>query len=159
MQPDKIETKRLKLVGVEMYVSLEENFVHKLHAMRAEIAARLNEIQSKQHENRHVGFWQWQFTSEEGYTLHRNYFCGIEVNDFKSVPYGMIGKNLPESKFAVFAEKNGEEGTVTEKNGVYINWLPKSNYNFNPKISGDFEVYDFDEKIENHEVWIPVEEK
>ncbi len=30
MQPDKIETKRLRLVGVEMYVRLEENFVHRL---------------------------------------------------------------------------------------------------------------------------------
>lgn len=71
----------------------------------------------------------------------------------------MIFKNILESKFAVFNEKNGEEGTVTEKNGVYVNWLPKSNYNFCTKISGDFEVYDFDEQIENHEVWILVEEK
>jgi hypothetical protein len=36
--------------------------------------------------------------------------------------------------------------------------MPKTKYNFNPTISGDFEVYDFDEKIENREVWIPVEE-
>jgi len=158
MQPDKIETKRLKLVGVEMYVDLKENFVYKLYAMRAEIRARLDEIQNK-NNNKHVGFWQWQFTPEEGYHLHRNYFCGVEVTDFKNIPYGMICKNLPESKFAVFPERNGEEGTITEKNGVYQNWLPKSDYNFNIKISGDFEVYDFDEKIENHEVWIPVEER
>jgi len=158
MQPDKIETKRLKLVGVEMYVSLEENFVYKLYAMRAEIRARLGEIQNKKN-NKHVGFWQMQFTPEEGYHFHRNYFCGVEVSDFKDIPFGMIFKNFPESKFAVFAEKNGEEGTITEKQGVYQNWLPKSNYNFNLKIPGDFEVYDFDEKIQYHEVWIPVEEK
>ena len=71
----------------------------------------------------------------------------------------MVIKNLPESKFAVFCEKNGEEGTVTQKNGVYTNWLPNSGYAFSTKISGDFEVYDFDEKIENHEVWIPVDDK
>ena len=159
MQPDKIETKRLRLVGVEMYVSLEENFVYKLKAMRAEIAARLNEIQNKQNGNRHVGFWHWQIAPEEGYSLHRNYFCGVEVSNFRNVPYGMTCKNLPESLFAVFPERNGEEGTVTEKYGVYKNWLPKSNYRFNLKISGDCEVYDLDEKIDIHEVWIPIEGK
>jgi AraC family transcriptional regulator len=97
--------------------------------------------------------------SGEGYNTHRNYFCAVEVTEFKDIPYGMICKNLPESKYAVFTEKNGEEGTITEKQGVYQNWLPKSGYTFNSKISGDFEVYDFDEQIENHEVWIPVEEK
>jgi AraC family transcriptional regulator len=158
MQPDKIETKRLRLVGLEMYVSLQENFVYKLYAMRAQIKARLGEIQNRKN-NQHVGFWQWQFMSGEGYNTHRNYFCAVEVTEFKDIPYGMICKNLPESKYAVFTEKNGEEGTITEKQGVYQNWLPKSGYTFNSKISGDFEVYDFDEQIENHEVWIPVEEK
>jgi AraC family transcriptional regulator len=157
MQPDKIETKRLKLIGVEMYVSLEEDFPKKLYAMRAEIRARLDEIRNKKN-NKHVGFWQSLFIPGEGYNLHRSYFCGVEVSDFQDIPYGMIIKNLPESKFAIFAEKNGEEGTVTEKNGVYTNWLPQSGFNFSTKISGDFEVYNFDETIEDHEVWIPVDE-
>ena len=30
--------------------------------------------------------------------------------------------------FVVFIEKNGKEETVTEKNGVYINWLTKNEY-------------------------------
>lgn len=158
MQSDKIETKRLKLVGIEMYISLEEDFPNKIHAMRAEIRARLSEIRNKIN-NKHVGFWQSLFIPGEGYNLHRNYFCGVEVSDFQDIPYGMVIKNLPESKFAIFAEKNGEEGTVTEKNGVYINWLPNSGYTFSTKISGDFEVYDFDEQIEYHEVWIPVDDK
>ena len=158
MQSEKIETKRLKLVGVEMYITLEEDFGYKIEAMRAEIKNRLAEIQNRVN-NKHVGFWQWQLMLEEGYNLHRNYFCGVEVNDFTDIPYGMIIKNLPESKFVIFDEKNGEEGTVTEKNGFYINWLPKSDFNFSTKISGDFEVYDFDERIENHEVWIPVDDK
>ena len=33
MQPDKIETKRLRLVGVEMYINLQEKFTHKLNAI------------------------------------------------------------------------------------------------------------------------------
>ena len=158
MQPDKIEIKRLKLVGVEMYISEEEDFGYKMDAMRTEIKNRRDEIQNKTN-NKHVGFWQWQMMLEEGYNTHRNYFCGVEVSDFQDIPYGMIIKNLPECKFAVFAEKNGEEGTVTYKNGVYVNWLPKSGYSFCTKISGDFEVYDFDEQVEYHEVWIPLDEK
>jgi predicted transcriptional regulator YdeE len=71
----------------------------------------------------------------------------------------MVIKNLPESKFAVFNEKNGEEGSVTEKGGLYTDWFPKSNYNFNMQILGDFEVIYFDEKIEHHEIWIPVIDK
>lgn len=158
MEPEKIETKRLKMVGVEMYVNLEENFASKLYAMRAEIRARLGEIQHKKN-NKHVGFWQQQFFPEEGYTFHRNYFCGVEVYDFKDIPYGMTTKNLPECIFVVFPEKNGEEGTITGKNGFYTNWLPKSKYSFCTKISGDFEVYDFDEQVKDHEVWIPLDEK
>jgi len=160
MQPDLIETKRLRLVGVEMYINLEEYFVPKIKAMRGEIAARLDEIQNRKNENIYVGFWHWPFTPEEHYSLHRIYFCGVEVHDFKNVPYGMTCKNLPESKFALFAERNGEEGTVTQgKNGAYQSWLPQSNYKVNYSIPGDFEVYYFDEKMENHEVWIPVVEK
>jgi predicted transcriptional regulator YdeE len=141
-----------------MYISIEEDFPSKLYAMRAEIRARLSEIHNKIN-NKHIGFWQQQFIPGEGYNLHRNYFCGVEVSDFLNIPYGMVIKDLPQSKFAVFSEKNGEEGTVTEKNGVYINWLPNSEYAFSTKISGDFEVYDFDERAEYHEVWIPVEDK
>jgi len=37
--------------------------------------------------------------------------------------------------------------------------LHKSDYNRNLKIIADFETYNFDEKIKNHVVWIPVIEK
>jgi hypothetical protein len=49
MQPERIETNRLRLVGVEMYVNTggNENFVNMLHDMRAEIKKRLGEIQNK----------------------------------------------------------------------------------------------------------------
>lgn len=114
MEPDKIESKRLRLVGVEMCVHLEKDFSSKLYALRAEIRARLDEIQNRIN-NRHVGFWQWQFADTSD-SLFRNYFCGVEVSEFRDIPYGMVIRNLPE--------KNGEEGTVTEKNGVYANWLP-----------------------------------
>lgn len=163
MQPEKIETKRLKLVGVEMYINLQDNsgykhFSYKIHAMKADIMARLDEIKNKKFENMYIGYWQCMYTSTAG-SFDRNYFCGVEVNEFKNVPYGMIFKDIPEGKYAIFNEKNGEEGTVTGKGGAYETWLPQSKYKFWCEVLGDFEVYNFDEKIKNHEVWIPIIEK
>jgi predicted transcriptional regulator YdeE len=157
MQPDSIEKKRLRLVGVEMYVNLEENFSHKLNAMEAEIKARLHEIQNKKNENIGIGMWQMPIMEHPNSNTHRQYFLGVEVNEYNNIPYGMICKDLPESKFAVFYES--ERGAVTQsKEGGYF-WLENSNYQFNAKIIGDFETYNFDEEIEDHEVWIAIEDQ
>ena len=158
MGPDRIETKRLRLVGVEMYVNLGEDFVYKLNDMRADIKKRLYEIKNKKDEGRYVGYWQCMYTSTAE-TLDRNYFCGVEVNEFREVPYGMIFKDIPEGLYVIFNEKNGEEGTITGNGGVYQTWLPQSEYKFWCEVLGDFEVFYFDEKIENHEIWIPVKKK
>lgn len=157
MQPDRIETKKLKLVGVEMYINLEEKFAHKLNAMEGEIKARLHEIQNKINENTGVGMWQMPVLDDPNSNIHRQYFLGVEVSEYKNIPYGMICKDLPESKFAVFNES--ERGTVTQsKDGGYF-WLKNSNYEFNSNIIADFETYNFDGKIKDTEVWIPIIEK
>jgi predicted transcriptional regulator YdeE len=157
MQPDNIETKRLRLVGVEMYINLQENFTHKLNAMEAEIKARLHEIQNKKNENIGIGMWQAPVLDDPNSNIHGQYFLGVEVNEYNDIPYGMVCKDLPESKFAVFNES--EHGTVTQSKDGGYSWLKSSNYQFNTKIIADFETYNFDEEIKNHEVWIPIIEK
>ncbi len=157
MEPVRIETKRLRLVGKEMYVTLEENFGNKLNAMEAEIKARLPEIRDKKNETTGIGMWQNSVLDETSPNHHRQYFLGVEVNDYKDIPYGMIVKNLPESKFAIFSES--EYGTVMSKEDSGYMWLHKSDYQMNLKIIADFETYNFDKEKKDHEVWIPVIEK
>ncbi len=157
MEPVRIETKRLRLVGKEMYVNLEENFSYKLNAMEAEIKARLDEIQNKKDKTIGIGMWQMPVMDQPNPNNHRQYFLGVEVNEYKNIPYGMTVKDLPESKFAVFSES--ERGTVTQsKDGGYF-WLWNSNYQMNLKIIADFETYNFGKEKKDHEVWIPVIEK
>jgi predicted transcriptional regulator YdeE len=140
---------------VEMYVNAGRYFVHKLNAMEAEIKAQLDEIQNKKNETIGIGMWQSSFL--DGPNMHKNYFLGVEVNEFKNIPYGMIYKDLPESKFGVFIES--KRGTVTESEDGGYSWLKYSNYQFNSKIIADFETYNFDGKKTDTEVWIPVKEK
>jgi predicted transcriptional regulator YdeE len=157
MEPVRIETKRLRLVGKEMYVTMEENFVNKLNAMEAEIKARLREIRDMKNETTGIGMWQMPVMDQPNPNNHRQYFLGVEVNEYRNIPYGMIVKDLPESKFAVFSES--KRGTVTQgKDGGYY-WLKNSNYQMNLKIIADFETYNFNGEKTDTEVWIPIIEK
>lgn len=124
-----------------VYSGYRQDFGYKHDAMKAQIMARLDEIRNKKNETTGIGMWQNPVLDETSPNHHRHYFLGVEVNDYKDIPYGMVIKNLPESKYAIFNES--EYGTVMSKEDSGYFWLRKSNYQMNLKIIADFETYNF----------------
>ena len=109
-----------------------------------------------------IGYWHW-------IDNHRRlFFAGVLVyslskfeRDSKS---GLCSWNLGKSDFAVFKEKNGEEGTIVSSPAVFKE-IDKMGYRLNYNFNGEFFVYPLD-WIENnmpqnefHEIWIPIIKK
>ena len=68
------------------------------------------------------------------------YIAGVAVRDLNDVPDGMIGRQLPESEYAVFAHEGGlgpALGATFQE--IFNDWLPSSGYQAN---GIDFEFYD-----------------
>lgn len=81
------------------------------------------------------------YTDYEGdYTKPYSWILGCEVSSLKSVPPGLVGKIIPESKYAVFTTQGGfPQGLIAVWQEVWKSGLLRS-------YTSDFEVYpkDFD---------------
>ena len=77
---------------------------------------------------------------EEGAGSNFLYVAGVEVSSLAGLPDGMIGREIPEREYAVFAHDKGlgpELGQTFRT--IFDDWLPNSGY----KADGiDFEYYD-----------------
>jgi len=70
-----------------------------------------------------------------------SYTICAKVNSSDNIPDGMIGKTVPESKYAVFTVKGKVPEKVQETwNYIYGTWLPDSGYE--PANIEGFELYD-----------------
>jgi predicted transcriptional regulator YdeE len=155
----KVETLDIKLIGQQKLISLADGFVADLKELYGRLFARVDDIQHIHAANRSIGYWHYV---ED---LVRVYFCGIQVDRIEDIPKGLVAWDLGETTWAIWLEKDGEEGTITHGN-VCWNWLDRSEYRYDHRFIGDFEVYywetaparKFGEKSQSdtHEVWIPV---
>ena len=150
MEPQRLERKKLVLVGLERYMNVDEGFVDRLGRLKGDLIARLAEIEAKTHPERFVGCWQ---AIPGARKCDRMYLAAAEVDAVVNLPDGMVAKALPESLYAIWNEGNGEEGTVSP---AYFSWLAATDYEFNTAMVCDFEVYQLDPDAEEHEVWVPV---
>lgn len=81
------------------------------------------------------------YTDYEGdYTKPYSWILGCEVSHLDEVPEGLVGKVIPQSKYAVFTT----QGEFPE--GLIAAWQDIWNSGLNRLYSSDFEVYrsDFD---------------
>jgi len=108
--PDKIETKKLTLVGLERHMDVKRGFMDEMDELVQRLISRLSEIEGKGHPDRYVGYWQ-QVAGERD-CGGRMYLAAAEVSAVRSLPEGMVAKALPESEYAIWYIKNGEEGSV-----------------------------------------------
>lgn len=83
------------------------------------------------------------YTNYEGdYTKPYSWILGCEVSNLDEVPEGLVGKVIPESKYAVFTTQDEfPQGLIAVWQEVWQSELPRS-------YTSDFEVYrhDFDPK-------------
>ena len=83
------------------------------------------------------------YTNYEGdYTMPYSWILGCEVSSLQQIPAGLVGKVIPESKYAVFVTK----GNFPE--GLIATWQDIWKSNLHRSYTTDFEVYrrDFDPK-------------
>ena len=154
--PDRIETKKLILVGLERHMNVKDGFMDQMRELKKGLFSRLDEIEGRDHPDRYVGYWQ-QVAGERG-CGGRMYLAAAEVGAVRNLPQGMVAKALPESEYAIWDMKNGEEGSVDA-----WAWLRRSDYglNWDPSMAmvGDFEMFWLDPAIDTHEFWVPISPK
>jgi hypothetical protein len=157
MEP-RIETKEIKLVGVQGIVRVDREFVQDLERLYNRLFDRLADIPDVNRAKRTVGYWQFVDTKT------RVYFAGVAVDSLARFEwdhaYGLAGWSLGETVWAIWPEEEGKEGSIVHGN-VCWDWLSSSQYAYDSRFLGDFEVYCWEEfgsraKAGPHEVWIPV---
>jgi AraC family transcriptional regulator len=69
------------------------------------------------------------------------YMIGVEVNSLEQIPDNMVGRRIPEARYAVFTAKGPVVRSVQDMiRYIYGEWLPKSEYTL--AETPDFELYD-----------------
>ena len=154
--PDRIETKKLILVGLERHMNVKEGFMDQMRELTEDLFSRLDEIEGRSHPDRYVGYWQQ--VAGERCLAGRMYLAAAEVSSVQNLPDGMVAKALPESEYAIWDMKNGEEGSVNP-----WAWLGRSEYGLNwdtrMAMVGDLEMFRLDPAIDTHEFWVPIAPK
>lgn len=89
-----------------------------------------------------------------------NFYAVAEVADLSAVPDGMITKELPASKYAIFSFfGNPQDSLQPVSDYIYKEWFPKSTCKFNEHAMYDF-VKNFEplDKDGNGsiEYWVPI---
>jgi len=71
---------------------------------------------------------------------HFEYLAGYELTAGQPVPEGMVVRQLPEYRYAVFAHHGGIEGLRQTYQNIYQVWMPEAG--LKPVVAGlDMEVY------------------
>jgi hypothetical protein len=157
MEP-RIETVEVKLAGVQGIVRVDRPFVQDLEKLYARLFDRLDGIPDICPLNRTVGYWH--FVDNET----RLYFAGVQVDTLErfqwDYAYGLVAWSLGKITWAIWQEKEGEEGSIVHGN-VCWDWLSGSDYAYDSRFIGDFEVHEWAEfgqktTSEYHEIWIPI---
>jgi hypothetical protein len=157
MEP-RIETLEVKLVGVQSIVRVDREFISELESVYKRLFDRLDTIPDVNPSNRTIGYWH--FVDNET----RLYLAGIQVDTlarFKwDYAYGLVAWSLGKTTWAIWQEKDGQEGTIVHGN-VCWDWLSRSDYRYDNRFIGDFEVQywaKFGEETTSdyHEIWLPL---
>lgn len=124
-------------IGLELRTNNEECSltmpVHKDKFLRENIPSKI--------PNKINGSILALYTDYEGdYTKPYSWILGCEVSSLEQVPEGLVGKTIPESKYAVFTTR----GKFPE--GLIAAWQYIWRSNLHRSYTSDFEVYcsDFD---------------
>ena len=160
MQPQ-IITREIKLIGVQKIIQGNCDLSQELGELYSRLFIRLADIPDISATSRTVGYWH--FVDNET----KLYFAGMEVDSFDNFrwdyAYGLVAWSLGNSTWAVWKEKDGEEGSIVHGN-VCWDWLAGSNYKYDNRFIGDFEVRQWVElgqqpRSDVHEIWIPIVKK
>ncbi|MGC9523097.1 MAG: hypothetical protein ACP5HG_14590 [Anaerolineae bacterium] len=157
----RIAMAHLRVVGVQGVVRLDHDFNVDLSALYNRLFDALTRIPDIRRPYRTVGYWQ--YVAERT----RVYFAGIEVDSFERFSWdyerGVVAWDLGETTWAIWRERNSQEGMIARE-GIPSAWLAESEYRYDSRFIGDFEVYYWKTpgrvpQSSYHEVWVPIVKK
>lgn len=157
MEP-RIESARVRLAGVQGVIRVDSDLVPDLRRLYDRLFEQVDEIENVSRAQRTI--CHWHFVDQDTKLC----FVGVEVTTLADFTWdyerGLAAWDLGETTWAIWQERNGQEGTITHC-GVCWEWLTGSAYTFDARFLGDFEVHYWkrfgrDTRSAFHEIWIPV---
>ncbi len=146
-----------KIVGIERYTA---NGIPDIREAWAEFSKRSGEIR---HAIKPGVFgiedYSRDFDMNEGGFPKYYYTAGFEVNEITHIPAGMKSKEIPAANYAVFTYEGPVSGIHEFFGFIYGEWMPKSGFSMDPKLSLDFEHYSEPNMDMDHvhlEIWVPI---
>jgi AraC family transcriptional regulator len=146
-----------KIVGVERYTA---DGIPSIREAWAEFSKRSHEIKHAKLPGVYgIEDYSRDFDMNKGGFPKYYYIAGYEVNELADIPAGMTGKEIPAANYAVFTYEGPISGIHEFFGFIYGEWMPKSGYSMDPKLSLDFEHYaepNMDMNAVHLEIWVPV---
>ncbi len=156
-EPEFRTKEAFKIIGIERYTA---NGIPDIRNAWHEFGQRSLEIPNSVAE---VAFgvedYSRDFDMNKGGFPKYYYIAGLEVSSTSSVPEGMKSKEIPAANYAVFTYQGPLDGLHEFFGFIYGEWMPKSGYSMDPKLSLDFERYPervMDMKNAIVEIWVPI---
>lgn len=138
MEPKYVEKDEMLIVGIEGRVSPGDG---RLASLWNELDARKNEIKSIVNPNISIGFEDYtkDFVEYDD-NIEFVHLCAFEVNDLNNIPKGMVGKRIPQGKYAKFVHMGPSSQCCETFTYIYGTWLPNTESNMR-----SFDYYTVDE--------------
>ena len=142
MNPKIVEKDGFTVIGISARTSnakevTEEGVIGKMWARLFQEGV-LAKIPNKADQNIIAVYTEYASDHNGEYT----YLLGARVTSDAEVPAGMIAKNIPAQKFAVFTSEKGPAQKVVPQVWMKINSLPQTAVGGDRRYKADFEVYD-----------------
>ena len=156
MEPRITQIDGFKIVGMKYY---GENKNNEIAQLWHQFSPRINEI--KNHQNRDVYYGICYPIEDSAGKGEFEYIASLEVTDLNEIPEGMVGRTIPDQKYAIFTHKGSPEKIAETYKYIYGTWYPKSGNDL--LKAPDFEYYDkrFDpdnEEESEFDIYIPIKQ-
>lgn len=153
-----IESGKILLVG---YTANTKNGFSVIGKCMVQLQANQEKIANRSDEHCIIGLNDYtnNFSCEDEQPAF-DFYAAIEVTDFSAVPDGMITKELPASKYAIFSFTGKPQDSMQPvADYIYKEWFPQSTCQFNENNMCDFtKSFDAIDSDGNSKIeyWIPI---
>ena len=130
MKPKKITEESFKIIGMDCLSSKKENKDETdISELWEEFRPRINEVNNKVKPDNLLGI----YIQNKIYPDRFTYVAGVEVENIKSIPRGMIPKIISSSQYAVFIHEGTRDNISQTYNHIFNTWEKNSDYEINRK--------------------------
>lgn len=153
-----IESGKILLVG---YTANTKNGFSVIGKCMVQLQANQEKIANRSDEHCITGLNDYKnsFSCEDEQPAF-DFYAAIEVTDFSAVPDGMITKELPASKYAIFSFTGKPQDSMQPvADYIYKEWFPQSTCQFNENNMCDFtKSFDAIDSDGNSKIeyWVPI---